>query len=145
MAKSQSAKRPTTTQNTKFPKWSSGSSGRGTPAALKSAGVKSGLLDTETALGPKSSGPPVLGPQKPKSKVRACHTLQQKSQKFNLTVCEGRLLRKVLLLFGHRAKVSCDDAEKLPVQQKSDRPWRTGRASERQSQSENGCGGKAQS
>ena len=68
LARSQSAKRPTTTQNTKFPKWSSGSSGRGTPAALKSAGVKSGLLDTETALGPKSSGPPVLGPQKPKSK-----------------------------------------------------------------------------
>ena len=84
-------------------------------------------------------------PAKAEVKVRACHTLQQKSQKFNLTVCEGRLLRKVLLLFGHRAKVSCDDAEKLPVQQKSDRPWRTGRASERQGQSENGCGGKAQS
>ena len=52
------------------------SSQSGPPAAqaevlqqpLKSAGVNSGLLDTETALGPKSSGPPVLGPQKPKSK-----------------------------------------------------------------------------
>ena len=81
VAKSQSAKRPTITQNTKFPKWSSGSSGRGTPAALKSAGVKSGLLDTETALGPKSSGPPVLGPQKPKSKsgLATCCNKSRKS------------------------------------------------------------------
>ena len=49
------------------------SSQSGPPAAQaevlqQPAGVKSGLLDTETALGPKSSGPPVLGPQKPKSK-----------------------------------------------------------------------------